>query len=1034
MQRERRQPLLVPGVTVGVDCLLTDILEKYLPNHAFVGLWGVGGIGKTTIAKLIFNKLQISNPRFEFTCFVEDMKQYCGQKDEVKRQVWKKMHRYGVPVCSRNESFGYEWNQVIGKSLLVIFDGVEHRVHAELLKEIADLNDMNNSRFILTGRNAQCLEGCGDGLQILPLGRLGDQDAKRLLTMYSFPREKEPPERFQNVVEQVVEVCDGLPLTLEILGKYLRNEGVDLWAEIPESLRNCHKITADLDERVWAKVKLSYDGLPDDEVKHMFLDIASFFIYRDIPFEPEEAVMAWHSMYRSGRNRLRSLIDRSLVRLSHTDGTVDWCNRPVVDWDDIDQSVFYMHEHVRRMGEKIARACGRSCDFSRIRWPVSLPLERNRTAVHHNSYPCNFHAVFEEGLQLGKVVAHGMKISENSASAETCRLCIMRNVLPKFTEVQYMDLDVSFSGCCERCRSQDELLALPNTLVLLSLSGHTGNLELPREAGGKLVALRCQRVDDIRRILSANTYTSLTKLKLSWCKNVDQLSDSLERLTELQILDIQGSSYPVGSLPRKLWQLKCLERLVLKGVKEVFELPISIGHLDKLKYLRISKCRLRSLPRTFSWLKSLQFLEVTKIEGDQSISNVIGDFRQLRILKMDCWAMDDLGEAFKKLVAVESLDLVCRGMSVLSHTVGKLTSLKELKLTAPLRFLPNAFGDLTRLEDVVLDCPIESFPERFSNLTRLKTLRLENCQPGAVAGAVTGLTSLESLDVTVEGPGAVQDTFAELKKLRTFKLRCGAVTNNLVETFRGLGSLEDLYLSCEVGVLPLDMGFFSTLRTLEIHGTSLQSLPATFGKFTRLQTLYMDYTGLHSLPDSLGQLSQLQDLRISQCEYLANVPDTLGDLPRLRSLELSSCESLHCLPETIWRLSNLQSLSLNRLNSLRSIPKGLETLRSLQDLIIDNCAVENLPESLGQLSSLTSLGLLWCDNLETLPETIGGLSSLVSLSVKGSSLRSLPDAVGYMLNLKSLDIRFCNDLTVPIDVSENIPHLQILQDERVITG
>ncbi|KAL3701639.1 hypothetical protein R1sor_019661 [Riccia sorocarpa] len=356
VELERKQYLIVPKVTVGFDRLVTEALETH---HAFVGICGMGGIGKTTLAKLILNRACM---KFEFTCFSEQIKELTGPKSQMKKVVWEQMRHRGAPVRKADQVHEDVWYQVKGKSLLVVFDDVDNYQQPEFLREIAEDNQCSESRFILTSRNSHLLqEVYGDNIHIIRPNHLGNEDAKKLLTAYAFPKKPEPPESLRKVVQEVLDGCEGLPLTLEILGKHLRCTPMELWAEIPSALRRCTNDCADLEQRLWARLQLSYDGLPGDDVKKMFLDIASFFILQDKwgwqnPFA-DDAIMAWSSIYTSVLHHLQTLEDRSLVMV----------RRYKDPMYDVTRTNFYMHEHLRRMGQKIAREKGRSLDISRVR-------------------------------------------------------------------------------------------------------------------------------------------------------------------------------------------------------------------------------------------------------------------------------------------------------------------------------------------------------------------------------------------------------------------------------------------------------------------------------------------------------------------------------------------------------------------------------------------------------------------------------------------------------------------------------------------
>ncbi|KAL3689101.1 hypothetical protein R1sor_015410 [Riccia sorocarpa] len=998
VELEMEPPLVVPDVTVGVEGLLTEILGKHIRDHKFVGFFGMGGVAKTTLAKLIFNRIFA---RFEFSCFVQEIKQIPGTRDEVKKKVWEKMFRHGVPVCSASGSSGAGgWHQVRGRSLLVVFDDVQDLDHVELLKEIAH-NPNEESRFIMTSRDMNRLRDCGHDIHICPLDRLEGEHANKLFISYAFPGRQEPPESLRLVVKQVVDGCEGLPLTLEVLGNYLRGKETEHWEEIPRALRECDKV-ADLDQKVWAKLQLSYERLPEDEVKNMFLDIASFFVFSEVhhTFSVDDAISAWSSIYGSGRNRLQTLEDRALVKI---------INRGK-DSMGYDLSSFYMHEHLRKMGQRIAKLKGRSFDLSRVR--TLSTSDSDSGAKVHNRYPYDDQFIFQGDQELGRIVAHRVRISRISMQVcgQTCAFCIMREVWPMLTAIRYMELQVNISGCCQECRNRG--CPLPNTLVLFSLvllkhgdfviSGGDGTNfqdDTTGTAAGTVMLVGC---------------TSLVKLRLWMCKNIDL--GGLNKLRHLSVLEI-GWCRSIRNWPTSLRELTNLKRLELWNIGEPFELPITFGNLTNLEHLSIKWCKVTSVPSSLQNLTSLRILEVHVI-GTEAIPNVIRFLRHLQILKLECYGIVNLLDGFRELTALRRLSLTCKGILELPDTLGNLTNLEELELRCPISCLPASFSNLTRLKMLVLDgrfgsvkylrlecfvrlredkivCPIfPLFHHLQGFMAKWKSLNLE-CQHGTSAVIVRNVIGLESLKLNVTGPEAGPDIFGHLQKLRFFKLTCGAMENSLVESLERLSSLEELNVHCRtVERLPDVFGCFSTLKTMRIECPSLQALPDTFGNFIQLSTVHITASGLLRLPDSFAQLSQLRVFQLTGCNTL-----TISH-PR---------DHVQHLPETIWQMSHLESLLLRNLPQLMALPEALGNLHSLPKLKFYSCAIESLPESLGRLSALTHLGVRGCGNLKALPEALGNLHSLQRLELQSCGIESLPESLGRLSALTHLEINGCGN-------------------------
>ncbi|KAL3700904.1 hypothetical protein R1sor_018926 [Riccia sorocarpa] len=253
----------------------------------------MGGVGKTTIAELLFEELEEG---FDYTCFVEELKLITGSKDDVKGKIWTKMRRYG------------KQRRALG--------------------------------MIYVGRSCSC---------------------------YAFPNGENPPETLGGIVEDVVRVCAGLPLTLKVLGTHLRGERDEMrWAEIPLALESAQSISS-FEGRIWAVVRVSYDALQDDE-KDLFLEMACTFTNDDqwfFPYDDMKRVLA--SKYKSVNNLLKALVEKCLIKTMYVRPRPDY-----IWWSDEDSfrvyHPFQMHEHLRSMGYKIAKDLGRSVE--RLIYPL----------------------------------------------------------------------------------------------------------------------------------------------------------------------------------------------------------------------------------------------------------------------------------------------------------------------------------------------------------------------------------------------------------------------------------------------------------------------------------------------------------------------------------------------------------------------------------------------------------------------------------------------------------------------------------------
>jgi hypothetical protein len=265
----------------GLVQLLTD--ES---NHSLVLLHGMGGIGKTTLAKAVFNQLKAGNRTLP-CCFVRldpDMK----VDDVVKQQqqLLQELARYKGDTTRRADK-GQQLlaEQLGGKTVLLVVDNVwgnqlEWVVSKRTLKELLD----NGSMVLVTSRELTAADRfLGEGaldVKKVPMQFLSAERSLELFCRHAFGSSPPPAELLQQV-KAVVARCGGLPMALEVLGLLFR-ESSD-WAKSCKSLnatledaythKEAHRLEAE--RTLFGALRLSWSMLKSEE-QEALLDIVWF--------------------------------------------------------------------------------------------------------------------------------------------------------------------------------------------------------------------------------------------------------------------------------------------------------------------------------------------------------------------------------------------------------------------------------------------------------------------------------------------------------------------------------------------------------------------------------------------------------------------------------------------------------------------------------------------------------------------------------------------------------------------------------------
>ncbi|KAL3333512.1 hypothetical protein AABB24_033535, partial [Solanum stoloniferum] len=290
---------------VGIDTHLEKVkslLEMETNDVRVLGIWGMGGVGKTTLARAVFDTL---SPQFQGASFLAD----------VKETNTNEMHSLQNILLSEllREDKKYVNDKEKGKRLmahrlrfmkvLVVLDDINHHDHLEYLA--GDLGWFGSgSRIIATTRNKQII---GKNNVVYEVTTLPEHHAIQLFNHYAF-KDEAPDEHIKKLALEVVSHAKGLPLALRLWGILLHNKDTTMWREVVDMIKR------ESSPDIVKNLKISFEGLQDKE-KTIFLDIACFFRGKDKDYTIE--ILKSYDL--DARIRLHDLIEKSLVFISKYD-------------------------------------------------------------------------------------------------------------------------------------------------------------------------------------------------------------------------------------------------------------------------------------------------------------------------------------------------------------------------------------------------------------------------------------------------------------------------------------------------------------------------------------------------------------------------------------------------------------------------------------------------------------------------------------------------------------------------------------------
>nr|PNR42079.1 hypothetical protein PHYPA_016908 [Physcomitrium patens] len=699
---------MVEEEVLGRNQCLLQISNLCISKVKALCLVGMGGIGKTTIAKTTLNNVK---HMYDASCFIEcdESTSDCYQslchileqlKVEAKPKDLKESQKMLKLFLSR-------------KRVIIVFDNVINQNQIEDVVPMDDLFSMSGSTLIVTTQNGEVMEHCGIELCKINIEELDEETRLRLFITHSCGHEGKLPNELVEVGKKIVKACNGLPLSLKVMGAYLRDKKrLRCWERAFQRLKRGRELDGDeknSDYKIWNILRVSFDNLRVEE-KKMFLDICCFF-NNDVFLEgmlKERALRIWSNIEEKRAKEdmeytLNTLINQSLIKV-HKYG------------------VIRVHDQLRDMGRKI----------------VETEIEYTNTRMW------NMNEEVSDGIneKLGNLTSLTTLYLEYCSS-----LTSLPNELGNLTSLTTFDL----RGCSRFTSLPNELGNL-TSLTTLNMEWCSSLTSLPNELGNltSLTTLYLEYCSSLTSLLNElGNLTSLTTFDLRGCSRLTSLPNELGNLTSLTTLNMEWCSR-LTSLPNELGNLTSLTTLNMEWCSSLTSLPNELGNLTSLTTLNMEWCSsLTSLPNELGNLTSLSTFDLRGCSSLTSLPNELGNLNSLTTSHMiGCSSLTSLPNELDNLTSLTTLKL--NGLTSLPIELGNLTSLTtfDIRMCSSLTSLPNELGNLTSLTSLKMNgCKsLTSLLNELDNLTYLTTLSMNGCSSlTSLLNELGNLTSLTTL-------------------------------------------------------------------------------------------------------------------------------------------------------------------------------------------------------------------------------------------------------------------------------------------------
>ncbi|KAH9725741.1 ADP-ribosyl cyclase/cyclic ADP-ribose hydrolase [Citrus sinensis] len=816
-----------------------------------IGIWGMGGLGKTTLARVVYD---LMSHEFDGSSFLADVREKF-EKEGSEISLQKQLLSDLLKLSDYSIQNVYDGINIIGsrlqrKKVLLIIDDV---ADVEQLQKLVGRRDWfgPGSKILITTRDRQLLVAHEvDEEHILDLDVLNNDEALQLFSMKAF-KSHQPMGEYVELSKHVLEYAGGLPLALKVLGSFLIGRSADLWRSALERLKK------DPSNKIMSILQISFEGLQDSE-KKIFLDVACFFKWENRDYVTKILEGCGFSPVIG----IEVLIEKSLL-------TVDGRN------------ILHMHDLLQELGQLIV-----------TRQSPEEPGKRSRLWKKEEARQVLIENTGGEVVE-GIIVNAYFPEDEVYLSASAKAFSQMTNL--RLLKISNVQLPEGLEYLSNRLRLLDwhryPLRSLPSNLQLdkiVEFKMCYSRIEELWKGFKPLNMLRVLKLSHSENLIKTPDFTKVPNLEvldLEGCKRLREIHQSLLRHNKLILLNLKGCT-SLTTLPGEIF-MESLKTLVLSGCSKLKEFPDIVGGMECLQELRLDGTDIKELPVSIELMSGLVSLNLKDCKNLASLPITIGSLECLQTLVLSgCSKIVKFPETVISVVDLSELFLDGTSITEVPSSIELLTKLQWLNL--------NDCRSLVRL------------PSSINGLKSLKTLNLSGCfKLENVPETLGQVESLEKLDISGTAIRQPQSSIFLMKNLRELSCRgCKGSPSSASWFLRFPINLMGWSSDPVALSLPSSLSGLCSLTKLDISDCDLGegAIPSSIGDLCSLEVLYLSGNSFVTLPASIYRLSNLQWIKLEECKMLQNLPRLPASI---HSISLDGCVSLETL-------SDVLNLNLNK--------------------------------------------------------------------------------------------------------------------------
>ncbi|BAT97029.1 hypothetical protein VIGAN_09037200 [Vigna angularis var. angularis] len=554
------------GLQDQVQYLIRTIKEKST-DVCTIGIFGMEGSGKTTLAKAIYHQI---HGTFMHKSFIEDIAQV-SEPTHLQEQLLSDVLKTKVKIDTVEMGRNMIKDRLFGKRVLIVLDDMDD--YLPLLDLWESRSWLSKGSVIIMTKIDQILFLRYQVHSVFEINLMNENESLELLSWHAF-REAKPKKGYHHLARSVISCCGGVPLALEVIGSTLFERTNEEWRSV---LFKLEKIPM---YNVRMIFKISFDHLRNQMERDLFLDVCCFFVGKDRGYatkilngsgvENDSETSVLHSFRVDADSGIRVLMERNLIKVKRN-------------------NKFGMHPLLQEMGIAIFREIS-----GERRWKNGQLLFDGDA-----EYALKVNAERKDYEVLPVLLStrrEPSRLPKGGVNSE--------NLYPKLRWISFRGFSIEY---LPNYFNADDTIAIDLKHSLLQFF-----LEEPQV----LKSLKVLNLSHSMYLTETPDFSRLPNLEeliLKDCPRLREVHQSIGHLCYLILLNLKDCKR-LSNLPQEIYRLKSLRTLILSGCSKIDPMEKDIVQMKSLITLAAENTTVKKVPFSIVSSKATGYISLQGFE------------------------------------------------------------------------------------------------------------------------------------------------------------------------------------------------------------------------------------------------------------------------------------------------------------------------------------------------------------------------------------------------------------------------------------